>query len=72
MIHAAYSSGVRRFDGAIKGFGGCPMATDVLTGNLATETLIAHCVEHQVNTGIDMDAIQYAQEKAASIFNFYH
>jgi hypothetical protein len=48
------------------------MATDVLTGNLATETLIAHCVEHQVNTGIYMDAIQYAQEKAASIFNFYH
>jgi hypothetical protein len=48
------------------------MATDVLTGNLATETLIDFCVKQQINTGIDMNAISQAQEKAASIFNFYH
>lgn len=40
-IEAAYESGCRRFDSALKGFGGCPMATDDLTGNLATEDLIA-------------------------------
>lgn len=39
-IQAAYDAGCRRFDAAIKGFGGCPMATDNLTGNIATETLL--------------------------------
>ena len=72
LIQSAMRAGCQHFDSAMMGIGGCPMATDVLTGNLATETLIAHCVEHQVNTRIDMDAMQYAQEKAASIFNFYH
>jgi len=72
LIQSAMRAGCQHFDSAMMGIGGCPMATDVLTGNLATETLIAHCVEHQVNIGIDMDAMQLAQEKAASIFNFYH
>jgi len=40
-IEAAYLAGCRRFDGAIKGFGGCPMAKDELVGNLATETLLS-------------------------------
>lgn len=40
-IEAAYSSGCRRFDGAIKGFGGCPMAADELTGNMPTEHVLA-------------------------------
>lgn len=41
-IDAAYKSGCRRFDGAIKGFGGCPMAADDLTGNMATENIIQY------------------------------
>jgi hydroxymethylglutaryl-CoA lyase len=40
-IEAAYQAGCKRFDSALKGFGGCPMAKDDLTGNLATEDLIA-------------------------------
>jgi hydroxymethylglutaryl-CoA lyase len=40
-IEAAYQAGCIRFDSAVKGFGGCPMAKDDLTGNLATEDLIA-------------------------------
>jgi len=40
-VEAAYESGCRRFDGAIRGFGGCPMAKDELTGNMPTENLIA-------------------------------
>src|SRR5690606_16596623 len=40
-IEAAYECGCRRFDSALKGFGGCPMAADDLTGNLATEDVIA-------------------------------
>lgn len=72
LIESAMRAGCHYFDSAMMGIGGCPMATDVLTGNLATETLISYCVEHRMNTGINMAAIQYAQEKAASIFNFYH
>jgi len=72
LIESAMSAGCRHFDSAMMGIGGCPMATDVLTGNLATETLIDFCVKHQINTGINMEAISQAQEKAASIFNFYH
>lgn len=41
-IEAAYNSGCRRFDSAIKGFGGCPMAEDKLVGNMPTENLIAY------------------------------
>ncbi len=41
-IEAAYLSGCKRFDSALKGYGGCPMAKDDLTGNLATETLIEY------------------------------
>ncbi len=41
-IDAAYKNGCRRFDGAIKGFGGCPMAADELTGNMPTENIIAY------------------------------
>ena len=41
-VEAAYNSGCRRFDGAIKGFGGCPMAKDDLTGNMPTEHLLAY------------------------------
>jgi len=40
-IAAAYSNGCKRFDGALKGFGGCPMATDQLTGNMPTEHIVA-------------------------------
>jgi hydroxymethylglutaryl-CoA lyase len=40
-IDAAYHAGCRRFDGAIQGFGGCPMAKDDLTGNMPTEKLLS-------------------------------
>ncbi len=39
-INAAYDAGCRRFDGAILGFGGCPMAEDELVGNMSTENLL--------------------------------
>lgn len=40
-IEAAYRAGCKRFDGAINGLGGCPMAEDELVGNLATETILS-------------------------------
>lgn len=41
-VHAAYESGCRRFDSAMRGVGGCPMANDDLVGNLATENLVSY------------------------------
>jgi hydroxymethylglutaryl-CoA lyase len=54
-IEAAYKAGCRRFDGAIKGFGGCPMAEDVLVGNLATENIVRYLVDQNVELTLDMD-----------------
>lgn len=69
IISAAYEGGCRRFDTAIKGFGGCPMAKDELTGNLATEQFISWLNEHQIESGLNMDAFQTAFHKSSSIFN---
>ena len=52
-IEAAYRGGCRRFDGALRGFGGCPMAKDELVGNIATETIIS-CLEEK-DTGLRLD-----------------
>ena len=53
-LSAAYLAGCRRFDGALKGFGGCPMATDHLTGNMPTELMLnwmdQNNIQHGVNT----------------------
>ena len=67
-ISAAYEAGCRRFDGAIGGIGGCPMAADELTGNMATENLLAYLAEQNVATGLDMAAFGQTQAMAASIF----
>ena len=63
-VKAAYDSGCRRFDGAIKGYGGCPMAKDDLTGNMPTENMVWYLQEKTqlpMNQEIFMDAIQMAQ-----------
>jgi hydroxymethylglutaryl-CoA lyase len=69
VIEAAYEAGCRRFDTAIKGFGGCPMAKDELTGNLATEQLLTWMQERQLETGLDMEAFQKAFLESNTIFN---
>jgi hydroxymethylglutaryl-CoA lyase len=67
-VHAAYSSGCRRFDSAIKGYGGCPMATDKLTGNMPTENLLSYFKEHNIKTGIDETYFREAMNLAAETF----
>ena len=63
-VAAAYAAGCRRFDGAIGGFGGCPMAADELTGNMATENLLTFLADEQVATGLDLAAFAEAQRLA--------
>tara|TARA_R110002096_G_scaffold432341_4_gene649081 strand:- start:1289 stop:2152 length:864 start_codon:yes stop_codon:yes gene_type:complete len=67
-VEAAYKSGCRRFDGAVSGFGGCPMATDELTGNMATENLISYFEEQQIDLELDLDAFEEAKKMAVEIF----
>jgi hydroxymethylglutaryl-CoA lyase len=67
-IAAAYASGCQRFDGAIKGFGGCPMADDELIGNLATETILSFLDSKQGAPSIDRLAFNDAILLADTIF----
>jgi hydroxymethylglutaryl-CoA lyase len=53
-LEAAYGAGCRRFDSALKGYGGCPMASDELTGNMATEELISFLVGKGEVLDLDM------------------
>lgn len=67
-VHAAYTSGCRRFDSAIKGFGGCPMAADKLTGNMPTENLLNYFQKKNIATGIDAKAFSEAMILAGNTF----
>jgi hydroxymethylglutaryl-CoA lyase len=67
-IKAAYDSGCRRFDSAIKGFGGCPMAEDKLTGNMPTENLLAWLIRNKVPTGIKMKEFELAMGLSLDTF----
>lgn len=69
LIQAAYNAGCRRFDSAIKGFGGCPMAKDDLTGNMPTELLLNWFNENNLETSIDAIAFGTAFEFSSQIFN---
>ena len=67
-MHAAYEAGCRSFDGAIKGYGGCPMAKDELTGNMPMENMIAYFDHYEIPTGLDMDAFGLAMTASNNIF----
>jgi len=67
-IHSAYESGCRRFDGAIKGYGGCPMAADDLTGNMPTENMVSYFNEHDIPHAIDTSAFAKSLEMAGRVF----
>jgi hydroxymethylglutaryl-CoA lyase len=67
-LRAAYFAGCRRFDGAIKGFGGCPMAMDDLTGNMPTEGMIGWFDENNITTHLDMTEFGKALAMSSSVF----
>ena len=67
-IEVAYANGCKRFDGAIYGFGGCPMAKDDLTGNMPTENLIAFFEEKGIAHGLNLEAFEKAKAMAKTIF----
>lgn len=71
-IDAAYKSGCQRFDVAIHGFGGCPMAKDDLTGNLATEDLEQYLNTNNVPLNLNTDLLYKAYLESWDVFNKYH
>ena len=71
-VHAAYQAGCRRFDGAIQGFGGCPMAKDELTGNMPTEKLVSYFAKAKANDNINTMSFESSYNEALKIFTKYH
>ena len=71
-IDAAYHAGCRRFDGAIQGFGGCPMATDRLTGNMPTEKLLSYFTAKKENTNLSAMSFESAYNEASKLFGEFH
>lgn len=67
-VDAAFKAGCNRFDGAIKGFGGCPMAKDELTGNMPTEKLLSYFTAEKVNTGLNPLSFESAYNEALRVF----
>jgi hydroxymethylglutaryl-CoA lyase len=66
-LNAAYSAGCKRIDGAIKGFGGCPMAEDKLTGNMATENILQFLGEKGEQPKLDMEKFGKASYMAMQL-----
>jgi hydroxymethylglutaryl-CoA lyase len=66
-VRSAYEAGCRRFDGALKGFGGCPMAGDQLVGNIPTELIISE-FDLSGHLNLDMEGLKEARIQADSIF----
>lgn len=71
-IDAAYMAGCRRFDGAINGYGGCPMAKDDLVGNIATEKIVSYLETKNPNLGLVKQAFTDALGAAPAIFTQFH
>ena len=68
-LTAAFDAGCRRFDGAIHGFGGCPMASDALVGNMPTEKLVTYFNGQGIHTGLCMATFESAMNKTKELFS---
>lgn len=71
-VDAAYKAGCRRFDGAIQGFGGCPMAKDDLTGNMPTEKLLSYFTTQRETTHTSPMSFESAYNEATKLFGEFH
>jgi len=67
-LKAAYEAGCRRFDGALRGFGGCPMAKDDLIGNLATEVVVDFFNKNFEPISINQDKFEEAYIMSGKVF----
>ena len=68
VIEAAFDAGCNRFDGALRGFGGCPMAKDDLTGNLPTELLLDFFLDNEIELNINREEFNQALNLSTTVF----
>lgn len=68
-VNTAYENGCRHFDGAIQGYGGCPMAKSDLVGNMPTEKLISYISQNNLTSDLDLMAFETSFNKALTLFN---
>ena len=71
-VDAAYKAGCRRYDGAIQGFGGCPMAKDDLTGNMPTEKMLSYFTQQKADTNTSPMSFESAYNVASRLFGEFH
>ncbi len=71
-VDAAFKAGCLRFDGAIQGFGGCPMATNQLTGNMPTEKLLSYFTAQKQSTNTSPMSFESAYNEATKLFREFH
>ncbi len=71
-LEAALNAGCFRFDGALKGIGGCPMAGNDLVGNMDMEKMIPYFAQRHLHTGIRLDQLAIASSLATEIFAPVH
>jgi hydroxymethylglutaryl-CoA lyase len=71
LIKAAFDGGCNRFDTAMNGYGGCPLAADELAGNMGAEVLYAYLSKNNYPFSIDANAFRTAQSKAQDLFSNY-
>lgn len=69
LTQAAYEAGCRHFDGAIKGYGGCPMAKNDLTGNMPTELMLDYFRSAGIETGVNEAAFSQAMLASSAVFH---
>jgi hydroxymethylglutaryl-CoA lyase len=70
-VDAAFNAGCLRFDGAVQGYGGCPMAKDELTGNMPTEKLINFFSEKKIPHKLNLAHFESAHNRATQLFTSY-
>ncbi len=71
-VDAAFKAGCRRFDGAIQGFGGCPMAKDDLTGNMPTEKMVSYFNNVKAHSNVNALSFESSYNEATKLFSVFH
>ncbi|MDB2350582.1 hydroxymethylglutaryl-CoA lyase, partial [Flavobacteriaceae bacterium] len=71
-VDSAFDAGCRRFDGAIKGFGGCPMAGNKLVGNMPTEKILSYLNTKKISNNVNSLRFESCYNQSLEIFNKFH
>ena len=71
-VDSAFQAGCRRFDGAIKGFGGCPMATNKLVGNMPTEKILSYLNSKKIHNNVNSLRFESCYNHSLEVFNKFH